>query len=109
MKSENPMLAPASVLDYREIAERRLPRLLFGYVDGGSYDENTLRANLAAFARVWLKQRILRDVSSLDTRTSLLGRELALPIVLAPIGFAGTMALLGVTRIAQIDRSVLED
>ncbi|MCI0545745.1 MAG: L-lactate dehydrogenase, partial [Candidatus Rokubacteria bacterium] len=45
------MLAPASVLDHREIAERRLPRLLFGYVDGGSYAENTLRANLRAFER----------------------------------------------------------
>jgi len=86
------MLAPASVLDYREIAERRLPRLLFGYVDGGAYDEVTLRANQEAFARLRLKQRILRDVSSLDTRTTLLGRELALPIALAPIGFAGMMA-----------------
>ncbi len=86
------MLAPASVLDYREIAERRLPRLLFGYVDGGSYGENTLRANQQAFERIRLKQRILRDVSSLDTRTSLFGRELSLPIALAPIGFAGMMA-----------------
>jgi len=86
------MLTPASVLDYREIAERRLPRLLFGYVDGGSYDENTLRANQQAFARTRLKQRILRDVSSLDTRTSLFGRELSLPIALAPVGFAGMMA-----------------
>ncbi len=86
------MLAPASVLDYREIAERRLPRLLFDYVDGGSYDENTLRANREAFASLKLKQRILRDVSALDTRTTLLGQELALPIALAPIGFAGMMA-----------------
>ena len=97
----DPMLAPASVLDYREIAERRLPRLLFGYVDGGSYDENTLRANREAFARIRLKQRILRDVSSLDTRTTLLGRELALPIALAPIGFAGMMARRAEVQAAQ--------
>jgi len=95
------MLAPASVLDYREIAERRLPRLLFGYVEGGSYDENTLRANLQAFARIRLKQRILRDVSSLDTRTSLFGRELSLPIALAPIGFAGMMARRAEVQAAQ--------
>jgi L-lactate dehydrogenase (cytochrome) len=80
------------VLDYRAIAERRLPRLLFGYVEGGSYDENTLRANQQAFARIRLKQRILRDVSSLDTRTSLFGRELSLPVALAPVGFAGMLA-----------------
>jgi L-lactate dehydrogenase (cytochrome) len=95
------MLAPASVLDYREIAERRLPRLLFGYVDGGSYDENTLRANQQAFARVRLRQRILRDVSSLDTRTSLFGRELSLPIALAPVGFAGMMARRAEVQAAQ--------
>jgi L-lactate dehydrogenase (cytochrome) len=95
------MLAPASVLDHREIAERRLPRLLFGYVDGGSYDENTLRANQQAFARIRLKQRILRDVSSLDTRTSLFGRELSLPIALAPIGFAGMLARRAEVQAAQ--------
>jgi L-lactate dehydrogenase (cytochrome) len=86
------MLAPASVLDYRLLAERRLPRLLFGYVDGGSYDENTLRSNCEAFAKLRLAQRILRDVSALDTKTVVLGHELALPIALAPIGFAGMMA-----------------
>jgi L-lactate dehydrogenase (cytochrome) len=95
------MLAPASVLDYREIAERRLPRLLFGYVEGGSYDENTLRANLQAFARIRLKQRILRDVSSLDTRTSLFDRQLSLPIALAPVGFAGMMARRAEVQAAQ--------
>jgi L-lactate dehydrogenase (cytochrome) len=95
------MLAPASVLDYRAIAERRLPRLLFGYVDGGSYDENTLRANQQAFARIRLKQRILRDVSSLETRTSLFGRELSLPIALAPIGFAGMLARRAEVQAAQ--------
>ncbi len=100
------MLAPASVLDYREIAERRLPRLLFGYVDGGSYDENTLRANQQAFARIRLKQRILRDVSSLDTRTSLFGRELSLPIALAPIGFAGMMARRAEVQAAQAAEEV---
>jgi L-lactate dehydrogenase (cytochrome) len=95
------MLAPASVIDYRELAERRLPRLLFGYVDGGSYDENTLRANEQAFARIRLKQRILRDVSSVDTRTSLFGREHSLPVALAPIGFAGMMARRGEVQAAR--------
>ncbi len=94
------MLAPASVLDYRALALRRLPRLLFDYVDGGSYDENTLRANREAFADLRLKQRILRDVSALDTRTSLFGRELSLPIALAPIGFAGMMARRGEVQAA---------
>ena len=40
-------LAPATVLDYRELARRRLPRQLFDYVDGGAYEETTMRANVA--------------------------------------------------------------
>src|SRR5262245_33884551 len=95
------MLVPASVLDHREIAERRLPRLLFGYVDGGSYDENTLRANRQAFARIRLKQRVLRDVSSLDTRTTLFGGGIALPVAIAPVGCAGMMARRGEVQAAQ--------
>ena len=62
-------LAPASVVDYRRIAERRLPRQIFDYVDGGAYEERTLADNVNAFGRVKLHQRILRDVSSVDTST----------------------------------------
>lgn len=86
------MLAPASVADYRELARRRLPQLMFDYVDGGSFEEATLLANRADLQRISLKQKVLRDVSALDTSTSLFGQKLALPIVLAPVGFAGMMA-----------------
>ena len=86
------MLAPASVSDYRELAQRRLPRLMFDYVDGGAFDEATLRANRDDLAKLSLKQKVLRDVSSLDTSTTLFGQRLELPLILAPIGFAGMMA-----------------
>ncbi len=86
------MLVPASVSDYRELARRRLPRLLFDYVDGGAFDEATLRANRDDLSRLMLKQKVLRDVSALDTSTSLFGQRLELPLILAPIGFAGMMA-----------------
>ncbi|MEQ1753852.1 MAG: L-lactate dehydrogenase [Micropepsaceae bacterium] len=86
------MLAPASISDYRELARRRLPRVLFDYVDGGSFDENTLNANRADLQKLTLKQKVLRDVSALDTSTSLFGQKLSMPIVLAPVGFAGMMA-----------------
>lgn len=86
------MLAPASVADYRELARRRLPQLMFDYVDGGSFEEATLLANRVDLQRISLKQKVLRDVSALDTSTSLFGQKLALPIVLAPVGFAGMMA-----------------
>jgi len=86
------MLAPASVSDYRELARRRLPQLMFDYVDGGSFDEATLLANRADLQKIPLKQKVLRDVSALDTSVSLFGQKLSLPIVLAPVGFAGMMA-----------------
>ena len=86
------MLAPASVSDYRELARRRLPRLMFDYVDGGAFDEATLRANRDDLSKLSLKQKVLRDVSTLDTSTTLFGQQLKMPLILAPVGFAGMMA-----------------
>jgi len=84
-------LALASVEDYRREAERRLPRVLFDYLDGGAYGELTLSRNAADFAQLQLRQRVLRDVSNINTHTTLFGRELTLPAALAPIGMAGLM------------------
>ena len=85
-------LAPASTADYRRIAERRLPRFLFDYIDGGSYKEETLKRNVDDFEAILLKQRVLSDVSKIDTGTALFGRPSAMPIALAPIGMGGMMA-----------------
>ena len=86
------MLAPASVLDYRELARRRLPRVMFDYVDGGAFEEATLNANRNDLQRLSLKQKVLRDVSTIDTSVTLFGQRMDLPMVLAPVGFAGMMA-----------------
>ena len=71
LKAEKPMptlnLTPASAADYRLLAEKRLPRLFFDYIDGGAYSETTLARNLSDFAAVTLRQRVLRDVSKIDT------------------------------------------
>jgi L-lactate dehydrogenase (cytochrome) len=61
----------ASVTDYREAARRRLPTFLFEYIDGGAYDEVTLRNNVKDLQQVALRQRVLRDVSELDVSTQL--------------------------------------
>jgi L-lactate dehydrogenase (cytochrome) len=84
----------ASVADLRAIARRRLPRGVFDYIDGGAEDERTMAANMAAFAGVTFRPRVLRDVGDVDPSTTLLGRPLPLPLVLAPTGF---------TRIADPD------
>lgn len=88
-------LAPASVKDYRQLAERRLPRFLFDYLDGGAYAEVTLARNVADFERLALHQRILRDVSSRSTATRLFGAELTMPLALSPVGLSGMMARRG--------------
>lgn len=88
-------IAPASISDYRQLAAQRLPRQLFDYIDGGSYQEITLQQNLHAYDKVALKQRILRDVSQVNTRTQLLGQSLAMPVILAPVGLAGCYAKRG--------------
>lgn len=77
----------ANVGDLRRIAKRRLPSGVFDYIDGGAEDELTLRRNRAAYRRVEFRPRVLRDVSVVDPRTSLLGREMQFPLVLAPAGF----------------------
>ncbi len=79
-------------MDYRERARRTLPRQLFDYIDGGAYSESTMRANVEDLRRIHLRQRILRDVSSIDLSATVLGEELSLPLVLAPVGLAGMFA-----------------
>jgi L-lactate dehydrogenase (cytochrome) len=88
-------LAPASVADYRRLAEARLPRFLFDYLDGGAYAEVTLARNVRDFEVLELHQRILKDVSARSTRTSLFGSELTLPLALSPVGLSGLMARRG--------------
>jgi len=85
-------VAPATALDYRELARRRLPRQLFDYVDGGAYEEATLRANVADLESVLLRQVVMRDVSVRDPSVEVLGQKLAMPVVLAPVGLAGMLA-----------------
>ena len=85
----------ASVLDYRERARRRLPPFLFEYIDGGSFAEVTLGRNCRDLEGLALRQRVLRDVSAIDTTTTLFGQNLALPLALAPVGLGGMNARRG--------------
>ncbi|MEM9514529.1 MAG: alpha-hydroxy acid oxidase [Actinomycetota bacterium] len=78
----------AAVEDYRRIAKRRLPRGVFDYIDGGAEDEHTLARNSTAFADYEFIPRVLRDMSSIDTSTTLFGTELSMPLICAPTGFS---------------------
>jgi len=94
-------LIPASVQDYRELARRRLPRQIFDYIDGGAFDETTLAANREDLHRLHFRQRVLRDVSERSLATTVLGTELAMPVVLAPVGFAGMFSRRGEVQAAR--------
>jgi len=78
-----------SIEDLRRAARSRLPRAVFEFFDGGAEDEITLRANRQAFERLRVLPRVLVDVSAVDTRTQILGRESSLPIAVAPTGAVG--------------------
>jgi L-lactate dehydrogenase (cytochrome) len=93
LSADRPLgLAPATVRDYRELARRRLPRQLFDYIDGGAYEEGTMRANVADLERLLLRQVVMRDVSGRDPAVDVLGQRLALPVILAPVGLGGMFA-----------------
>ena len=94
-------MIPASISDYRDLAQKRLPRFLFEYIDGGAFSETTLRRNVEDFQNLTLRQRVLRDVSSIDTSTTLAGQQVKLPLVLAPVGIAGLNARRGEVLAAQ--------
>lgn len=91
----------ASVGDYRALAKRRLPRFLFEYLDGGSYGEVTLRRNVEDLEAVALRQRVLRDVSSIDLSAELFGQRWSMPVGLGPIGIAGLYARRGEVQAAR--------
>jgi len=84
-----------SVSDYRLLAKRRIPRFLFEYLDGGSYSEVTKNRNRTDLESVALKQRVLRDVSNIDTSVEMFGQSFEIPVALAPVGLAGMYARRG--------------
>ncbi|WP_329234550.1 alpha-hydroxy-acid oxidizing protein [Actinoallomurus sp. NBC_01490] len=73
--------------DLQDRARRALDPAVFDFFAGGSGDESTLAANTAAWRRVALRPHVLRDVSSVDTRVRVLGRELPAPVCVAPMGY----------------------
>jgi L-lactate dehydrogenase (cytochrome) len=75
--------------DLREISKRRCARAIFDYVDRGSYSEATLRANRADLESLALRQRVGIDVDRRSLRTTMLGREVRMPVALAPVGLTG--------------------
>lgn len=94
------MIISAST-DYRAAAKSKLPPFLFHYIDGGAYNEHTLRRNTADLADIALRQRILKNMSDLSLETELFGEKLSMPVVLAPVGLTGMYARRGEVQAAR--------
>lgn len=77
-------MIPVNLFDYEKLAQARMALHLWDFFQGGSDDEVTLRACRAAFERIRLRPRVLVDVSDIDTRTTVLGTPVSLPVLIAP-------------------------
>src|SRR5213592_710962 len=75
-----------NIEDLRRAAKRRLPRVVFDYIDGGAEGEQTLRANNRAFETVTLRPRCAVATPACDLRTTVIGASLSVPLILAPVG-----------------------
>ena len=75
--------------DLRTLAQKRVAKAIFDYVDRGAYAEATLRANRADLESIALRQRVGIDVDRRSTRTTMIGHDVAMPVALAPVGLTG--------------------
>ena len=95
----------ANVEDLRRLAQRRVPRVFFEYVDSGAFEELALRANRRDLDALRLRQRVLTGVGDpRDLRTTLLGQEAAMPVAIAPTGLAGLVRADGEIHLARAAR-----
>ena len=90
-----------NIHDLREMARRKLPKGVFEFVDRGTEDEVALRNNRAALERIWLKPRVLADVSRRSQEITLFGRKLPMPVALGPTGTAGLLSYGGEIAVAK--------
>ena len=94
-------VVPVTAADYRRLAEKRLPRFLFDYIDGAAGEELSMNRNVEAFRSVQLCQRVMRDVSDIRTETTLSGQAAAMPVVLGPVALAGMYRRRGEAQAAR--------
>jgi L-lactate dehydrogenase (cytochrome) len=90
-----------NIEDLRKIARRKLPKPLFNYIDGGADDETNVLGNAQAFDSARLVPEYLVDVAKIDTTTKVLGREISMPLFLAPTGMTRLFHHDGETAVAQ--------
>ncbi len=87
-------------VDYKALAKKRLPSYLFDFIEGGAFEEHTLKANRDDFQSIKLRKRVLTGIQPPETTTTFLNQTLEMPLILAPVGFAGVYAKRGEVQAA---------
>ena len=85
-QQDNPVMGPVNIHEFEEVARKNLQKVAYDFIAGGVEDEQTLRANREAFARVYLLPRMMVDTTTVDISATVLGQKLASPIMIAPTG-----------------------
>lgn len=75
--------------DLKKLAQKRVPKMFFDYADSGSWTESTYRANESDFHKIRLRQRVAVDMTNRSLETEMIGQKVAMPVAIAPTGFAG--------------------
>lgn len=91
-----------TVGDLAVIARKRTPKVVFDYVEGGAVDEIAYARTRDALSRIEINSRVLRDVSDIDTSTTILGKKIDLPICFAPTGYTRLMHHVGEPAVANV-------
>ena len=92
MEALKPVLKKITEIeDLRRVAERKVPRMFYDYVDSGSWTETTYRSNETDFDRIKLRQRVLVDMDNRSLATQMIGESVKMPVAIAPTGFTGMM------------------
>ncbi|GAA6208087.1 alpha-hydroxy acid oxidase [Cognatishimia sp. WU-CL00825] len=87
--------------DLKRIYERRVPRMFYDYAESGSWTEQTFRENTSDFEKIYLRQRVAKDMTGRSTHSQMLGQDVALPVALAPVGLTGMQSADGEIKAAK--------
>ncbi len=87
--------------DLKALHRRRVPKMFWDYCESGSYTEQTFTENCSDFAKIRLRQRVARDLTGRTTETTMMGRKVAMPVALSPVGSCGMQAADGEIKAAR--------
>ena len=87
--------------DLKQMHRRKVPKMFWDYCESGSYTEQTFGENSSDFHKIRLRQRVARDLSGRTTQTTMMGRKIAMPVALSPVGSAGMQSADGEIKAAR--------